>query len=117
MAYVVENGQSGEELLEISDNGFKPYEKWVIDKVYTFHMCPNRDQLVTYEGVSRGTLIMENNATCKITGVGTIRIKMFNGVIRTLVDIGYVLEPKQNLIFFNTLDSHRVIDILVKLDF
>ncbi|KAG8501668.1 hypothetical protein CXB51_004714 [Gossypium anomalum] len=48
---------------------------------------------------------MGDNASCKITGVGTIKVKMFDGVVRTLSDVRHVLELKRNLISLSTLDS------------
>ncbi|KAL6341385.1 hypothetical protein AAG906_032503 [Vitis piasezkii] len=49
-------------------------------------MCPNRDWVSTYEIVSKGVVVMGNNASCKIAGIGMVRIKM-------------------NLISLSTLDS------------
>ncbi|KAG8481048.1 hypothetical protein CXB51_025755 [Gossypium anomalum] len=51
-----------------------------------FHMSPNQDWFTTYETVSEGVVLMGNNASCKIKGVGTIKVKMFDGVVRTLSD-------------------------------
>ncbi|KAG8503399.1 hypothetical protein CXB51_001318 [Gossypium anomalum] len=48
---------------------------------------------------------MGNNASCKIAGVGTIKVKMFDGVVRTLSDVRHVPELKRNLISLSTLDS------------
>lgn len=55
---------------------------------------------------------MENNAPCKIVGVGTVKIKMFDSTIRTLADVGHVPELKQNLISLSILDSkgHKYTD-------
>ncbi|KAK2971108.1 hypothetical protein RJ640_024053 [Escallonia rubra] len=36
---------------------------------------------------------------------GTIKIKMFDGIVRTLGDIRYIPDLKKNLIFLGTLDS------------
>ncbi|KAG8482828.1 hypothetical protein CXB51_024043 [Gossypium anomalum] len=36
--------------------------------------------------MSEGVVLMGNNTSCKITGVGTIKVKMFDGVVRTLSD-------------------------------
>ncbi|KAG8489021.1 hypothetical protein CXB51_017120 [Gossypium anomalum] len=47
---------------------------------------------------------MGNNASCKITGVGTIEVKMFDRVIRALSDVRHVSELKRNLISLSTLD-------------
>ncbi|KAG8492522.1 hypothetical protein CXB51_009769 [Gossypium anomalum] len=48
---------------------------------------------------------MRNNASCKIVGVGIIKVKMFDGVVRTLSDVRHVLEVKRKLISLSTLDS------------
>ncbi|KAG8473153.1 hypothetical protein CXB51_035098 [Gossypium anomalum] len=47
-------------------------------------MSPNRDWFTTYETVSEGVVLMGNNASCKIKGVGTIKVKMFDGVGSTV---------------------------------
>ena len=46
---------------------------------------------------------MSNNASCKVAVIGTVRIKMFDGVVRTLGDIIHVPDLKNNLISLSTL--------------
>lgn len=55
-------------------------------------MCRNRDWFATYEIATRDILIMRNNSPCKITGIGMVRIKMFDGMVRTLEAKCYLLE-------------------------
>ena len=38
---------------------------------------------------------MGNDAACKVVGIGTIKIKMFNNVVRTLGEVRHVLEVKK----------------------
>ncbi|KAG8472527.1 hypothetical protein CXB51_034427 [Gossypium anomalum] len=71
----------------------------------TFHVSPNRDWFTTYETVSEGVILMGNNTSCKITSVGTIKVKMFDAVVRTLSDVRHVPELKRNLISLSTLDT------------
>ncbi|KAG8500597.1 hypothetical protein CXB51_004498 [Gossypium anomalum] len=73
----------------------------------TFHMSPNQDWFTTYETMFEGVILMGNNASCKIADVGTIKVKMFDGVVRTLSDVRHVPELKKNLISLSTLDSKR----------
>ncbi|KAK5819897.1 hypothetical protein PVK06_024931 [Gossypium arboreum] len=103
-ADVVEDYSDGE-LLVASVNDSKVSEEWILDSGCTFHMSPNRDWFTTYETVSEGVVLMGNNASCKIAGVGTIKVKMFDGVERTLSDVRHVPELKRNLISLSTLDS------------
>ncbi|KAG8478794.1 hypothetical protein CXB51_028696 [Gossypium anomalum] len=103
-ADVVEDYSDGE-LLVASVNDFKVIEEWILDSGCIFHMNPNWDWFITYETVSKGVVLMGNNASCKIAGVGTIKVKMFDGVTRTLSDVRHVPELKRNLISLSTLDS------------
>ena len=51
-----------------------------------------------YKSVNSSIATMGNGEHCKITGIGNIRIKMFDGVVRTSCDV--------NLISLGTLDSN-----------
>ncbi|KAG8478786.1 hypothetical protein CXB51_028618 [Gossypium anomalum] len=103
-ADIVEDYNDGE-LLVTSVNDSKVSEGWILDSGCTFHMSPNWDWFTTYETVSECVVLIGNNASCKIIGVGTIKVKMFDGVVRTLSDVRHVLELKRNLISLSTLDS------------
>ena len=48
---------------------------------------------------------MGNGIPCKTIGVGSIRIRMFDGIIRELTDVRYIRELKSNLISLGVLDS------------
>ena len=50
---------------------------------------------------------MENNTPYKIDGIGIVRIKLFDRVIRALSDVRHVPDLKRNLISLNTLDVKR----------
>jgi len=42
-------------------------------------------------------VIMRNDDTCQMVRIGTIRIKMFDGVVRDLIDMRYVSQMKKNI--------------------
>ena len=48
---------------------------------------------------------MGNNASCKVAGIGIVRIKIFDGVVHTLGDVRHVLDLKRNLISLSTLEA------------
>ncbi|KAG8482894.1 hypothetical protein CXB51_024220 [Gossypium anomalum] len=107
-ADVVEDYSDGE-LLVASVNDSKVSEEWILDLGCTFHMSTNQDWFITYETVSECVILMGNNASCKIIGVGTIKVKMFDGVVKTFSDVRHVPELKRNLISLSTIDSKRYI--------
>ncbi|KAL3505148.1 hypothetical protein ACH5RR_034989 [Cinchona calisaya] len=68
-------------------------------------MCPNRDLFSTYESCNSGIVLMGNNVVCNVVGKGTVRIKMHDGIVRTLTNVRHVHDLKKNLISLGTLES------------
>ena len=51
------------------------------------------------------TIIMGNNATCSVIGIGTMKIKMFDGVVRVFEDVRHTSDLIDNLISLGLLDD------------
>ncbi|XP_071704885.1 uncharacterized mitochondrial protein AtMg00300-like [Rutidosis leptorrhynchoides] len=68
-------------------------------------MCPIRDWFATYREINGGKVLMGNDVACKVVGIGTIQIKMYDGTVRTLTEVRHVPELKKNLISLGTLES------------
>jgi hypothetical protein len=47
---------------------------------------------------------MGNDISCKVVGIGSIRIKMFDGTFKILTDVRHVPELRKNLISFGVLN-------------
>jgi len=47
---------------------------------------------------------MGNNRSCKVLGIGSIRINMHDGVVRTLTNVRHIPDLKKNLISSGILD-------------
>uniref|UniRef100_A0A0V0HU82 Putative ovule protein n=1 Tax=Solanum chacoense TaxID=4108 RepID=A0A0V0HU82_SOLCH len=78
--------------------------KWVLDSGCTLHMTFRRDWFSSYE-TSRGTVLMGNNATCKIVGIGSVWGRCHDGIVRTITEVYDVFDLKKNLISLGTLDN------------
>ncbi|KAH0712532.1 hypothetical protein KY289_008491 [Solanum tuberosum] len=78
--------------------------KWVLESGYTLHMTFQKDWFRSYE-TSRGTVLMGNNATCKIVGIGSIHVRCHDGTVRTIIEVRRVPDLKKNLISLGTLDK------------
>jgi hypothetical protein len=48
---------------------------------------------------------MGNDISCKVVGIGSIQIKMFDGTIKILTDVRHVPELRKNLISLGVLDT------------
>jgi hypothetical protein len=80
-------------------------EGWVLDYACSFHLCPNWDWFVFYKNTD-GTVLMGNDMACKIVGIGTIKVKMYDKIVRTLTEVRHVPELKKNLISAGALDTN-----------
>lgn len=94
----------GSELLATTDTGMGGND-WILDSGCSFHMCAAKEQFSTYEECDGGTVKMANKSESKIAGVGTVQIRMFDGIVRTLADVKHVPDLRMNLISLGTLDS------------
>jgi hypothetical protein len=91
-------------VLSISSN-LQYQEEWQLDSGASHHMCSHRNWFISYQSVDEGVVFMGNGIPCKTVGVGSIRIRMFDGIVRELTDVRYVPELKSNLISLGVLDS------------
>ena len=92
------------EVLSISVNG--PKEEWIMDSMCTFHMIPRRDLFFEYKSIDGGSVLMENNMTCYVVGIGSIKFKMRDGTIKILVEVRYIPDLKKNLVSLGMLDKN-----------
>ncbi|KAL5580785.1 hypothetical protein UlMin_013227 [Ulmus minor] len=79
--------------------------EWILDSGCTFHMCPRRELFNTYQSIDGGKVLMGNDEACKVIRIGTIKLKMFDGQIRTLSNVRHIPDLKRNLISLSILDE------------
>ena len=68
-------------------------------------MTPKKDWFDTYKPYNGGMVQMSNDATCPVIGIGTVKIKMFGGVVRVLSNAKHVPDLKKNLISLRVLED------------
>ncbi|KAE8698455.1 Detected protein of unknown function [Hibiscus syriacus] len=60
---------------------------WLIDSGATYHMTSRREWFHHYEPVSGGSVYSYNDHASEIIGVGTIKLKMYDGIIKVVRDV------------------------------
>ena len=78
--------------------------EWILDSGCSFHMCHNKNFFKTFDNIAGGKVLLGNNLACNVAGIGTINIRMFDGIERDLKQVRYVLELKRNLISLGIMD-------------
>lgn len=89
----------------ISNSGSHPCVDWIINSVYTYHICPYMDWFNIYKAVLKSVGMMENNTSYKITKIELVKSRMFDIAARTLIDLRHVPNLKKNLQSLSTLDA------------
>ncbi|CAA7038048.1 unnamed protein product [Microthlaspi erraticum] len=88
--------------LTISDQD--PKDRWIIDSGCSYHMTSRRDWFEDYEDVTGGQVMLADDRTVRVEGIGTIRINANGGTVKRLQKVRYVPNLKRNLISVSTLD-------------
>ncbi|KAH9779098.1 Integrase catalytic domain-containing protein [Citrus sinensis] len=94
------------EATTVSEGRKRLYDVWLIDSRATWHMTSRREWFHTYESISGGSVYMEDDHALEIVGFGTIKIKMFDGTIRTIGEVRHVNGLKKNLLSLGQIDNH-----------
>ena len=106
---VVEEGDSKSDdgdVLSVSSSRDHLMDFWIMDSACYYHMTPNKYWFDTYRLVNSSSVLMGNDASSRVVGMGNIRVKMFDGVIRMLCDVRHVPDLRKNMISLGTLDDN-----------
>ncbi|KAK9912957.1 hypothetical protein M0R45_036789 [Rubus argutus] len=74
-------------------------------------MCPNRNWFSSYKSVKEGLVRSVGAQTYKVVGVRSIKIKVPNGLVKTLENVRHIPSLDRNLIALGTLDfeGHKIV--------
>jgi len=89
----------------LSVSNTDPQEQWILDTGCTYHMTPRKDFFCDYQDYTGGKVLMGNNDSCDVIGLGSIILKMSDGTQHTLTDVRHIPDLKRNLISLGTLDA------------
>ena len=89
-------GEVSVDLLSVSSSNNVLLESWVLDSACSYHMTPKKDWFDTYKPYNDGMVQVGNDATCLVIGIGTMKIKMFDGVVRVRNNVIHVLDLRKN---------------------
>ncbi|GAB2293014.1 hypothetical protein Dimus_038235 [Dionaea muscipula] len=79
--------------------------EWIMDSECSYHMCPNKHRFSSLEEFDGGVVLIGNYNACQTKGIGTVRLKMHNRIIKTLSNVRYMPDLRKNHIALGVLDS------------
>ncbi|KAH9657504.1 hypothetical protein KPL70_023101 [Citrus sinensis] len=79
--------------------------EWILDTGATYHLCPIKEWFMDFRNLESGAVVMENDQPCRTMGIGAIRFKVFDGMVRELKKVRFVPALKKNLISVGALEA------------
>lgn len=79
-------------------------DKWVIDSGCSYHMTSRREWFVEFSEVAGGQVLLADDRSVSVQGIGSIRINAKGGTVKNLTKVRYVPNLKRNLISVSSLD-------------
>ena len=81
---------SGEDLLVVSDGSTEYDTIWILNSACSHHYTSHREWFATYQKVDGGSVSLGDDHPCKIARVGSIRMRMYDGIIRIISNVRHV---------------------------
>jgi len=75
------------DMISISSSSDHLINSWILFSACSYNMKSNKYWLNTYKLVNSDLVLMGNDDPCKVLEIWNIKIKIFNGVVRTLCDV------------------------------
>lgn len=60
---------------------------WILDSECSFHMSHNKDWFESFHEYNVGQVILGNNKTCRVIGIGNIRLRLRYGTEKILQQV------------------------------
>ena len=79
-------------------------DTWIVDSGASFHMTPHKEWFTSFRSCDGGSVLLGDDAICKVQGIGIVQIKSHANTVVTLDDVRYVPQLKRNLLSVNALD-------------
>ena len=104
MPSTVADNEVEDDLLVVSDSHRQNTDVWTLDSVCSHHYIPNRSWFATYTKMDEGSVTLEDDHPCRVASIGSIRMRMFDGMVQTLTNMKHVPDLKKNLVSLGYLE-------------
>jgi hypothetical protein len=90
------------------------HEAWLVDSGGSFHMTPCREWFYEYERYDGHNVFLGDDSKTRIIGRGKFKLRLIDGMIRTLIGVLHIPFFEINLIFVRKMDDAGVKRIFEK---
>ncbi|KAG5133904.1 hypothetical protein JHK82_025092 [Glycine max] len=88
-ADIVEASEGYESAGVLVASNTKTQTEWIMDSGCSYHSSPRKDYFETLELKPAGAVLLRDNYPCKVQGIGTVRLKMFDNIEYLLKNVRF----------------------------
>lgn len=70
---------------------------WIIGSDAFYRTTSYRNCFFTYNMVDRREVLMENDIFCRIVSIGSVKIKIHDDVVRSIINVRHVLDLRSSI--------------------
>ena len=78
-------------------NAHQHQNNCLLDYGASHHTCLHRSWFSSYESNDEGVFYMRNDISYKILEIRSVKIRMYDGTVKTLTEVRHVIELRKNL--------------------
>ena len=87
----------------VADEKF--FYTWILNSRCSFHICLYKEYFNTYKAYDANTIRMGDDSVSNVVGIDTVKVKMYDGAVRTLTNVRHVPKLKRGLISLRMVDN------------
>ena len=69
-------------------------------------MTPRKEFLFNFRSVDGGKVLMGNDQTCNVNGIGSVKFQLWDGFLRVIENVRWVPQFRRNLLSLGMFDSN-----------
>ncbi|KAK9053912.1 hypothetical protein SSX86_024987 [Deinandra increscens subsp. villosa] len=98
------DGYESSDVLVVSSKSSR--YSWILDSGCSYHMTPVKSLFREFKDRDLGSVKLGDSRPCRITGIGTVEVRLSNGSTLLLEEVRYIPELTRNLISLCTFEKH-----------
>ncbi|KAH9669391.1 hypothetical protein KPL70_021769 [Citrus sinensis] len=79
--------------------------EWILDTRATYHLYPVREWFTDFSELESGAVVIGNDQPCRTMEIDTVRLNLFDKMVRELKDVRYISVLKKKLISLGALEA------------
>ena len=101
---MVADSEMEDDLLVVSDGHRQNIDVWTLNSACLHHYTSSWSWFAPYTRMDEGSVKLGDDHPCRVASIGSIQLRMFDGMVRTLINVKHIPDLKKNLVSLGYLE-------------